>query len=154
MWHFGRETSRYKKYDAGLIFEIFEGEKLVSESSERTLARKSPTYESGRCGIITGQLGFGFHYDASKDDGTLFTGEGFKNAVAVKKECTFFKRIGEKLRLKDGLKQSKTTSGNDGKYYLIDLLSETLGLLSMKFTSPKVQRIRIDWGEHLADGHV
>ena len=154
VWHFGIETSRYKKYAAGLIFEIISGGKVISESSEKTGARLSPTYESGRCGIITRQLGFGFHYDASKDDGRLFTGEGFGNAVSVEKNCTFFKRIGEKLRLAPSEKAAKITSGNDGKYYLVDLGEETVGLLKLSFDSENAQKIRIDWGEDLIDGHV
>jgi len=154
VWHFGIETSRYKNYPAGLIFEIEADGKIISQSSDDTLARKSPSYESGRCGIITRQLGFGFHYDASRDDGALFTGEGFDRATVVEKKCEFYKRIGEKLRLADGIKSSGTTSGNGGKYYLIDLFEETVGILTLKFKSPTVQKLRIDWGEHLSDGHV
>lgn len=154
VWHFGKNTSRYKLAMAGLIYEIFDGEKLLAASGEATRARKCPSYESGRAKLITGQLGFGFAYDATREDGTLFTGEGFGTAKTVDKECTFYKRIGEKLRLAEGVRCKSITVGDGGRYHLVDLGEETVGLLYLKFTSPSVQRLRIDWGEDLQGGHV
>ena len=60
VWHFGENTSRYKKATAGLIFEIVSDGNTVLNSSECVKARISPAYESGRAKLITGQLGYGF----------------------------------------------------------------------------------------------
>ena len=154
VWHFGDNSSRYVSATAGVIFEILADDSTVCVSSEQTYSRISPTFESGRCRRITPQLGYGFHYDKSRDDGSLFTGVGFGKAVAVDKNCTFYKRIGEKLKIAQKEKDATLTKGNAGKYYLIDLSEETVGLLRLKFTSPCVQKVRIDWGEHLDRGHV
>ena len=154
VWHFGKNTSRYKLAKAGLIYEISSGDKILAASCEKTGVRKSPSYESGRAKLITGQLGFGFAYDATRDDGALFTGKGFGYATVIDKECTFYKRIGEKLKLSDKVRCKSITKGDGGKYHLVDLGEETVGLLYFKFTSPSAQKLRIDWGEDLQDGHV
>jgi len=154
VWHIGKNTSRYKNYKAGVIFEIFKKDRVILSSNECTRARKSQAYESGRCGIITGQLGFGFHYDATREDGSFFTGECFGNAVAVEKHCDFYPRENKKLLLKNLIYGVKDEAEINSRYFLIDLFEERVGLISFKFTSDTEQKIRIDWGEHLDGGHV
>lgn len=154
VWHFGCDNQRYKNYAPGLIFEIILDCNVLSSSTENTKARKSLDYESGRCGIITIQLGYGFHYDATKNDGTLFTGENFGKATLVNKDCSYFKRPIEKLRIAPKKQPKSVCASDDGKHFLIDLGEETVGLLSLDLTSPKVQKILIAWGEHLEGGHV
>jgi len=154
VWHHGLGTSRYKTGKAGVIFEILSNDKIIASSSESTRARKSPTYLSGRCKLITVQLGYGFHYDANFEDGSLFNGHGFGKSYAVDKKCIFYPRIEKKLCLAKSEKHAKILSENCGKYYLIDLESETVGLLKLKFNSKNKQKIRIDWGEDLQNGHV
>jgi len=43
---------------------------------------------------------------------------------------------------------------NEGDHYLVDLGAETVGLLSLQFTSPTEQTITVAWGEHIEDGGV
>ena len=62
--HIGKDNQRYKRYDAGVIFEIIENDKLLLTSNESILSRKSKSYISGACREITGQLGFSYTYDA------------------------------------------------------------------------------------------
>ena len=38
--HFGKDSQRYKKYQAGVIFEICEGESILLASDENILSRK------------------------------------------------------------------------------------------------------------------
>ena len=153
VWYFGENTHRYKKAPAGLIFEIAQNDRILTASNEDTLARLSPVYRSHRCGRITSQLGFGFHYDATRFDGSFFTGEGFGRAVSVEKNCTFYKRPCEKLQLAER-KSANYTSDDDGRHWLVDLGEETVGLLTMQFTTAKQQDICVAWGEDLPDGHV
>ena len=154
VWHLGKTSSRYAKATAGLIYEVEADGKIISESNAKTRARKSPAYENGREKEITSQLGLGFGYDATREDGALFTGEGFGCAVEVNKSATLYKRIGEKLRLLDGVRSKSITRMLGGRYHLVDLGEETVGLLSLRFTTALAQKIRIDWGEDLQDGHV
>ena len=154
VWHHGLSTSRYLYGKAGVIFEVLCGGDVILSSGKSTLSRKNPAYESGRCIAITKQLGYGFYYDMTKDDGTLFTGVGFKNSHIIEKECSFYPRRNKKLCLSDCVKPAKVERGNDGKYYLIDLGEETVGLLHLDFASSVAQKVRIDWGEDLQGGHV
>ncbi len=154
VWYFGKSTSRYKFAPAGLIYEVTDGDVILTVSDKNTKARKSPSYENGRAKLITGQLGFGFAYDATREDGALFTGEGFASSKEIEKICAFNKRIGEKLKLADGIRCKRIDEGNGGKYHLVDLGEETVGLLYLKFNTENTQKIRIDWGEDLHNGHV
>lgn len=154
VWHFGENSSRYRKFGAGLIFEITSGTDILAASSESTKARKSTTYQSGRAKKITPQLGFGFHYDARFEDGSLYTGERFGRAVLVNKNCTLFKRPTKKLALAPKKQPEEVISTDGGKHFLIDLGEETVGLLYLKFNSPTEQRLTVAWGEHITDGHV
>ena len=153
VWHFGENTSRYKKAAAGLIFEVISDGRIASYSSECVKARISPAYESGRAKLITGQLGYGFAYDATKEDGALFTGEGFNSAVIVDKKCEFYPRPIKKQALAPFRKGSALAS-DDKTHHLIDLHEETVGLLSIAFETKNAQKIRVDWGEDLQNGHV
>ena len=154
VWHFGCDNQRYKKYTQGLIFEVVSESKILAASAESTKSRKSLDYECGRCGIITAQLGYGFHYDARRADGSLFTGENFGQSILIDKTCTFYKRPTKKLCIAERKQPKEVTVSEDKKHFLIDLGEETVGLLTMKFDSPKEQKILIAWGEHLRDGHV
>ncbi|MBE6534883.1 MAG: Gfo/Idh/MocA family oxidoreductase [Ruminococcaceae bacterium] len=42
----------------------------------------------------------------------------------------------------------------ESNHYIIDLGKETVGLVSLDFVSPAVQKITVAWGEDLQDGHV
>jgi hypothetical protein len=153
-WHHGENSSRYRKAAAGLIFEVICGIKIVANSSKETLCRISPAYESHRCKKITPQLGFGFHYDASKNDELFYTGTSFNNSFVVKKDCIFYKLPQRKLELSSPKIAVKTDKSEGGRHYLIDLGEECVGLLTFKFHSNSIQKICIAWGEHLVDSHV
>ena len=147
VWHFGADSQRYKKAEAGVIFEIEQvGDTLIA-SDEHILCRKSPAYASGYCKEITSQLGFSFSYDATKEH----SGE-WKEAVAVSKNCCLYPRPTKK----SVLLAPKTISilKNEGSYYLIDLGEETVGSATLDFISDIEQDILVAWGEDLQGGHV
>lgn len=85
---------------AGLYYSVYRDEEVVACSDESTLCRISKDYVSYRQEIITPQLGYTYHYDATKQDGWLTEGtDGFSAAVAseIKVEKLLPRPI-EKLR--------------------------------------------------------
>ena len=62
VWHFGTDSQRYIKAQAGLIFELQSNGKVLLASGENTLARYSKTYKQGVQKLVTRQLDFSFAY--------------------------------------------------------------------------------------------
>lgn len=147
VWHFGQDSQRYKKADAGLIFEVEQNGILVLTSGENIMCRKSCTYLSGYAKSITGQLGFSFLYDATKEGrGELLP------AVLVNKKCIFYPRPIPQLQLLSP-KGGRVLKAQ-GNYFLIDLGEESVGLATLDFYSNTEQKIVVAWGEDLQGGHV
>ena len=154
VWYFGTDSQRYIKAQAGLIFEVKEAGQVRVESGESTLCRYSRAYGQGRKKEITKQLGYSFLYDATKEDDWLNGSlEGFAYAVAVQKQCRLVPRPNEKLQLL-APPQGKTVCKQSETRFVIDLGSETVGLLSFSFTSSAEQKIVISYGEDLQNGGV
>ncbi len=65
IWYYGADTQTYTHGEAGLIFEIFENDISVLWSSADTLSRPSVGYVNHECRLISGQLGYTYHFDAS-----------------------------------------------------------------------------------------
>ena len=152
VWHFGVDSQRYLRAQAGLIFELFVGGNTLLASGENTLARYSKAYVAGKEKLVTRQLGFSFSYDATKEDKWQVNGEDCAPAVLVEKACKFVERPVSKLTI---LPRAKSTVLKaEGNYYLLDLGGETVGLPCLSFHSENAQKIRVDWGEDLQDGHV
>ncbi|MBQ7373742.1 MAG: hypothetical protein IJW64_04175 [Clostridia bacterium] len=152
VWYFGVDSQRYKIGKAGLIFELLNGEKILSRSDEKVLSRYSKAYQNGREKFVTTQLGFSFAYDATREDDWVISGKDCAESVVVKKECELFPRPIKKQVLlpKADIKILKA----ENNYYLVDLGEETVGLPTVKFISQENQSVRVDWGEDLFDGHV
>jgi hypothetical protein len=91
-YHCGVNTQRYRKAEAGLIFEVVSGEKIIAYSSESTLSRMSPTYVSGNKRFVSTQLGFTFGYDATKEQEN-----NYFPSIRVDKTVKFYKRPIEKI---------------------------------------------------------
>lgn len=153
VWHFGNCTQRTAVYRAGFIFEVVANGNVLLSSGEKTLVRKSKAYESGRKRSVTPQLGFGFKYDATRqDDWVNGNASDFELACIVDKPRAFFKRENKKLILLPE-KQVKILS-SDGVKTVIDLGEETVGLVSLRLVSSCEQLINVAYGERLVDGHV
>ena len=152
VWHFGVDSQRYFRAQAGLIFELFVSGKSVLASGKNTYARYSKAYLSGAQKLVTRQLGFSFSYDATKEDNWKTEKIGFHSASVVDKNCAFVARPIPKLEIKT--RKNINVLNSDGKYYLIDLGEETVGLPVLEFFSATAQKIRVDWGEDLQGGHV
>jgi len=72
VWYYGKSNMSYSVGDAGVIFEIKEGDAVVAYSSRETPSRAAAGYVSHKCVDITSQLGFAYEFD-SKDAGGDFT---------------------------------------------------------------------------------
>ena len=150
--HFGKDSQRYKRYQAGVIFEICEGEKALLVSDENILSRKSKTYISGIGREITGQLGFSYTYDAKKEDSwQTGGGDGFDMSLPVSKSCTFYKRPNERLML-DSTVYGEVITSEGGTHFVVDLGREITGLLS--FEAEGMADINVAYGESLTNGGV
>ena len=148
LYHCGVDTQRYRKAEAGLIYEITSDDKLLASSSEKTLSRLSPTYVSGAKRYVSRQLGFTFTYDATKE-----SEDGYCPSVTVDKNVTFFPRpIKKQTLLKP--RESKKVTKLDKETYLVDLGEEVVGLATLDIISSEEQTVRVAWGESLTDGRV
>ena len=150
--HFGKDSQRYKKYQAGVIFEVICDDKVVLASDEKVLSRKSKAYVSSVGREISMQLGFGYTYNARNEDfWQLGQGKDFKKSLHVSKKCDFYKRPIKKLQL--GKFVSGTIiDGNGDTHFVVDLGKEVTGLLSFEIEGEA--DINIAYGESLTDGRV
>ena len=92
VWHFGTDSQRYIKAQAGLIFELQSSDNVLLASGENTRARYSVAYKQGVQKLVTRPLGFSFAYDALQEDEWKTTGKGLQPAVLVNKNCLFIER--------------------------------------------------------------
>ena len=154
VWHFGKDTQRYLKAPAGLIFEVEEGGQVCVESDESVLSRYSLAYKNGLQKLITRQLGFSYFYDATKEDNWT-NGEGvdFTPSVVVEKNCSFVSRPVKKADILPA-HTFEVITNKDNKFFVVDLGEEELGLLTLSFVSKAEQKIVVTYGENLQDGLV
>lgn len=150
-WHFGEDTSRYKTFNAGAIFEVVENGEVVLASDTSVKARKSRAYVSGFKRRISAQLGFSFKYDSScEDDWAIGNAEGFENAVLADKKCVFFPRPIKKQSNADAV--YATLVSQNGEFSIYDLGREYVGLPTLE--AQGVGTVNVSYGECLENGQV
>ena len=155
VWYYGLDSTQvYYPGKAGLLYELACDQTILCESSEKTLSRQSRGYQSHRGQQITRQLGFGYGYDATKED-VWMTEEviGFAPARKVEQKLPLRVRPCKKLTLMPEVLGTECKRIQDTDV-IFDLGGEQVGFLSFKLTSPCEQDITIAYGEHLADGCV
>ena len=155
VWYYGLDSSSvYYPGKAGLLYAVSSGDDLLCQSGESTRARMSRAYRNHRKKIITSQMGYGYGYDATLEDGWL-TGQadGFGPAAIVDQILPLRERPNNKLHLREVVKGQliKRLSPTD---LLFDLGREQVGFLRFALTSPVEQELEISYGEHIADGQV
>ncbi len=154
VWYYGAPNFSYYSSNAGLWYEIYQDGKLVKESDENTLSRLSPTYQNGLKRKISPQIGWSYHYDATKED-TWKTElcEGFEISVLGGEGISEpIPRPIERLEILEPI-QSAFIRTEDNRM-LYDLGYETVGFPTLRLTSPVKQTLKLWWGEHIADGRV
>lgn len=155
VWYYGADfTSVYYPGNAGLLYALINNDDVLCQSGSHTLARMSKAYMNHRCCVISGQLGYGYGYDATLEDNWR-TSEliGFSPATFVEQDLPLRIRPCDKLTLLpevDGV-FCKQLSENE---WLYDLGKEQVGFLSFVLHSPCKQNITVAFGEHIADGRV
>lgn len=157
-WYYGNNCSTNIDDGAGLCFSV-DGERgNIAMSDERVLSRLSKTYRNHVCYSITGQLGYGYGYDATQVDSWITEDvDGFTPSVCVtpEKPLPMLTRPIKKLVTEKAIRGKLIKSAQDGKYrYLFDFGKETVGVYRIKFNSPSVQDIELCYGEHIIDGWV
>mgnify|MGYP003290392488 CR=1 FL=1 len=155
VWYYGLESSSvYYPGKAGVLYTLVCNHQVLCQSSAATLSRMSQTYQNHRCKILSGQLGFGYGYHATKEDNWLI-GElhGFTPSVIVDQALPLRIRPCDKLTLLPEVVgiPCKRLSETD---IIFDLGREQVGFLSFELSSSCEQNITISYGEHLADGRV
>ena len=155
VWYYGIDTTQvYYPGNAGVLYELACGQEILCESNEKTLSRQSRAYQSHRKQRITEQLGFGYGYDATKEDewktGILVD---FSPSEIVDQNPTLSLRPCKKLTLMPEVmgRECKHITDTD---VIFDLGGEQVGFLSFVLASPCEQEITVAYGEHLADGRV
>lgn len=146
VWHHGRDTQRYRRAKAGVIFEVLAGENLLASSGRETQCRRSPVYRSGYEKEITSQLGFSFLYDATKENSDI----PCHLATVIDKTCEFYPRpIKRHLLIDDA---APTVILREPQRVIVDLGREIVGLCSLHLSSDNVQTVTVSFGEHLTCG--
>lgn len=155
VWYYGIDSSiTYYPGRAGLLYELSCEDGVLCLSDEHTLSRMSKAYMNHRKKEITWQLGFGYGYDATKEDEWL-TGKlkDFEPATRVEQQLPLRIRPVKKLTLMPEVRATlcKKISETD---LLFDLQREQVGFLQFQLNSPCEQEITIVFGEHLDEGCV
>lgn len=151
-WYFGKSGMRHVTPRAGLIYEIADENGILAYSGTHTLARKSKAYKCGIGRKITGQLGYGFDYDAGVEDNWK-TGEGsdFHPARIAFEKSELFPRPTKRLAV-GSLKKAARIDSASG--YLFDLGEESVGFLSLSLRCDSRQKLTISYSEILENGRV
>ena len=147
VYYCGVNTQRYRKSEAGLIYEFVSGDDIIAYSDKHTLSRVSPTYVSGQKRLVSRQLGFSFTYDATRE-----TEDGYSPSVCVEKDVILYPRPTEKLRVLPRREMKEIKREPWG--YLIDLGCEVVGFATLDIVSSCEQMITVAYGESLDDGRV
>ncbi len=142
-------TARYEGVDSlthiasggGLIFEVESGGKTVAFSSEDTPSCVDARYLSYNERRITWQLGLSADM-VNAQNGELH--KSFETAV----KCRLMPRPVGQLEL------GKFVPGREIRAGLYDLGKETVGYLRVSVNAKSGRRIKIAFGEHVADGKV
>ena len=156
VWYYGKTTLCYYPGTPALRYEIAGKDSILTCSGFTTLCRASREYEIGLCKQITSQMGFGFHYDITKNDGWREWEEeceGFEQSAIVDQSPPLYPRPVKKLIFGEK-RQTKAVKAENGTHFLFDIGEEEVGYLTFKLHSPVKQRLLIAYGEHIMDGGV
>ena len=153
--NYGIDTTQvYYPGNAGLLYEVFNKENILCRSNAKTLSRMSHAYLNHRMHIITGQLGFSYGYDASREDSWLTENQpDFSSSTIVEQSLPLRLRPCKKLVFSSEVIGREYMRHSDTDI-IFDLSSEQVGFLSFHLQSPCIQNITISYGEHLVSDFV
>lgn len=158
VWHIGdcKGIQRYSPAEAGLIFEIEDQDgETLAYSDETTPSRLSRTYKNGYKKRISGQIGYSFLYDATKEDAfPKSLCDGFIDSSIIDKDRRFFIRPAKKLCLGEKVAIKIIRVSEDKTKYLIDLGRETVGPALLELLSENEQKITVAYSECLENNEI
>ncbi|MBR6709503.1 MAG: hypothetical protein IKL84_07490, partial [Clostridia bacterium] len=153
VWYYGETNMTYYRGNAALRYALEIDGKPVCVSSRETLSRLSQTFQNNYRKIITGQLGYSFHYDLTREDGWMLGAlNGFSASRIVEQDLPMYRRPIPKFSIGDPA-ESFCLLG-EGNRYLYDLGRESCGYLFCRLRSDRPQKLVIAYGEHIVDGGV
>ena len=156
VWYYGKTTLCYYPGTPALRYEIAGKDGILTCSGFTTLCRASREYEIGLCKQITSQMGFGFHYDITQNDGWREWEdecEGFEQSAIVNQTLPLYPRPIKKLLFGEKRK-TETVKSENGTHFIFDIGEEEVGYLTFSLRSTTKQRLLIAYGEHIMDGGV
>ena len=141
-WYYGEDTQTYIHGDAGVIFEISQDNDILVYSEINSPSRASKDYISHRCEMISGQLGYTYHYDMRKYDNFIeYNDEGFSKSRLCPGISTDFtlrpiKKLELRQRMSSRIKQQGIFSyTTDGEHPSNDMQYAFLGFRYMSMLS-------------------
>ncbi len=153
VWFYGAPNFSYYSSNAGLWYEIYQNGTLVKESDESTLSRLSRTYQNGMRRKISPQIGWAYHYDTTKEDAwKTELCEGFEASALTEGISEPIPRPIERLDILPAVNAKFIRTEENRMLY--DLGREEVGFPTLRLTSPAKQKLKLWWGEHIADGKV
>ena len=155
VWYYGIDTTQtYYKGRAGLWYALTLDGRSLRYSGTQTLCRLSPTYQNHRNKLITSQMGLGFAYDSTAEDGWLLGDlQGFAPSVRVEQDLPLRPRPCKRLTLCEP-RLGRVVKNASSNNVIVDLGVNTVGLLTLSASSKIAQNLVISYGEYLIDGHV
>lgn len=141
VWHIGVPSSVYAAANAGLIFNVKQGDSELVVSNSDIPSRKNEGYVSSRCKKVTGQLGPSYKYDATAPQNAELS-----RSVEVEKTYNINPRNIDNLCI---LPRADAVASDLGDRILVDLGRETVGFLDLELESDADQTLTIVYGEHL-----
>ncbi len=91
----GESSFTYKLGEAGLLYEVRQGDNVLCYSSESTLCRLNANYKSGEVERLTWQESYSFRYSADGAENE------FKNATVKENYKNYYPRAVKQLEVKD-----------------------------------------------------
>ena len=154
VWYYGLQGSfTYFKGKAALCFEVLQNEQVCLYSDEQVKSRLSKTYANGLEKIITAQIGYSFHYDATAEDAWMLGQlSNFGMSRLVEQEIVLYERPIEKFQIGSCVKATRLK--DEPHYKLYDLGREEVGYLTLRVQSKVAQKLTVCYGEHIEDGIV
>ncbi len=147
VWYLGEDSAVYYNAQAGLIFEVKSGAEILAASGVSTKSRTDTRYKNGYRKLITGQLGYSFFYDATKENSA-----DFEDSVTVEKSLDFKRFALEYCDIKEAVPAQIVKKNANS--IIFDIGREECGFLSIDVNSSAEQTITLAYGEHLRDGGV
>lgn len=126
----------------GLLFEIYENEKVIAYSNENTMSRLDINYKSGLIHNITGQLGMSYEYSF------IDANYKFENSAIFKHKCILYPRPIKKLDISNKVHFTKISD------HIFDGNKEFSGYLFFKINAKENCKIKIRYGEYLLNEEV